>query len=82
MSTSGTKSGRPYTLAIDRLPLELERGIRMVCARKQMDIRTWIPLLIYEAIDRELADYPEWRWMSKPGEEEALLKSGKRGRAR
>jgi hypothetical protein len=72
------KDERTYQLTVPNLPDELGRGIRMVCARKRVAVCTWVPLLLYEAIDRELADYPEWRWMTKPGEEVELLKVKRR----
>lgn len=71
-------SKRKHDLRVDDVPEELLRGIRMVCARKGMRQRLWVQLVLYAAIDAELADYPTWRWQSKPGEELALLSNRKR----
>lgn len=69
-------NGKP--LFVKEVPEELMRGIRMVCARKGLTMNVWIPLVLYQAINVELADYPEWRWETKPGEELALLSDGRR----
>jgi hypothetical protein len=34
----------------------------MVTAYKNVHIRDWIALVLAEAIDRELATLPQWRW--------------------
>ena len=57
------------TINLKRVPAELQRGIRMVCARKGMSVRDWLCLTLYQAVDSELNDYPEWRWQSRRGEE-------------
>jgi hypothetical protein len=74
----GVRRGDRIDLRVDGIPKELQRGIRMVCARKGLAMNQWIPLVLYQAINVELADYPEWRWETKPGEELALLSDGRK----
>ena len=56
---------REATLHFDRVPREVQRGLRIVSARRQVDMRTFVIGLLYAAIDEELSDYPEWRYQSE-----------------
>jgi hypothetical protein len=47
------------------VPPEVARGIRMVTARRRLTVRAWLIASLYELIDRELSDYPEWRYQSE-----------------
>jgi rubrerythrin len=40
----------------------------MVCAKTGLTIRQWLALSIYQSLDRELADFPEWREQDKGSE--------------
>jgi hypothetical protein len=63
--------GKPYadtrdsTIHVVRVPREVQRGLRMVSARRGMTMRDFTIALWYQAIDEELADYPEWRYQTK-----------------
>jgi hypothetical protein len=51
-----------YNLLVPHLPRDIGRGLAMVTAYKNVHIRDWIALVLAEAIDRELATLPQWRW--------------------
>lgn len=74
MNTSGEDS----TISLKRVPAELHGGIRMVCARQRISIRDWLCLTLYSAVDRELNDWPEWRYQTKRGEEHKLFADGRK----
>jgi hypothetical protein len=52
-------------LFVRHIPVEVQRGMRMVAARRNVPIRVWLIASLYELIDRELSDYPEWRYQSE-----------------
>lgn len=52
-------------LSIKGIPTEVQRGFRMVAARRNVPIRVWLLSVLYAAIDEELSDYPEWRYQSE-----------------
>jgi hypothetical protein len=52
-------------LSIKGIPSEVQRGLRMVTARRRLTVRSWLIASLYELIDRELSDYPEWRYQSE-----------------
>ena len=52
-------------LRVEGIPAEVMRGMRMVAARRTVPIRVWLIASLYELIDRELSDYPEWRYQSE-----------------
>lgn len=65
-------------LHVRGMPKELQRGLRMVCARRQTNLRTWVILQLYELVDAELADYPEWRYETARGEEKDMFRDWRR----
>jgi aromatic ring hydroxylase len=66
------------TLTLVQMPKELQRSIRMVAARRQTTIRAWVFAALYDLVDGELSDYPEWRYQTKRGEEQEFFRHAPR----
>ena len=66
-------SGDGRTLTLKGIPEEVMRGLHMVAARKSVTIRILTITLLYELCDRELNDWPEWRYQTERGQELKLL---------
>jgi hypothetical protein len=58
--------------------MELVRGLRMVACRRSTPMRNVVAAVLYEAVDRELQDWPEWRYQTKRGEEHLLYADGRK----
>lgn len=63
---------------VEQMPRELVNGLRMVSCRKRISMRAVLVATLYEVIDRELADWPEWRYQTKPGDELKLFADGRK----
>lgn len=67
---------------LDAMPRELRRALRMVAARREVSLRAWVLQGLYRLVDEELADWPQWRFQTEPGEEMALILDGRRSSGR
>ena len=65
-------------LRIDGCTDELMRGLRMASGKRSVSMRGYVTATLYEALDRELADWPEWRYQTKPGDEKTLFQDGRK----
>ena len=52
---------RSYTLTLNRLPLELKRGLRLISACQNVKIRDFVVLTLYNALDSALSGRIDWR---------------------
>ena len=66
------------TLSLNGVPEEVMRGLHMVAARKSVTMRALTITILYELCDRELNDWPEWRYQTERGQELSLLNKCKK----
>lgn len=65
-------------IRVQDAPRELHRGIHMIAVRRGCTVRQVLIATLYEVLDRELADWPEWRYQTKPGDERTMFQDGRK----